>query len=165
MAQDGDDMAARAGAYDARRHPAQLVRRLHQRGAQLFTQNVQRPGLSVTQFVALVTLLREGPMAQSRLGRATSMDPSTTTLVVRKLARDGLIARLRDPGDRRTTMLSLTEAGRACAEAHVPISLRAGDDLLAPLSGIERVLFLELLRKLLEAEGPDSPDDAPPEDT
>ncbi|WP_138465635.1 MarR family winged helix-turn-helix transcriptional regulator [Poseidonocella sp. HB161398] len=152
MAADQDEFERRVAEYDARNHPAQLVRRVHQRGAQLFTQKVQLPNLSVTQFVALVTLLREGPMAQSRLGRMTSMDPSTTTVVVRKLARDGMIEKRRDPADQRTTVLSLTEAGRACAETHVPVSVEAGDALLAPLTEIERTLFLELLRKLLPAE-------------
>ncbi|WP_172330134.1 MarR family winged helix-turn-helix transcriptional regulator [Mangrovicoccus sp. HB161399] len=152
MAADQDEFEQRVAEYDVRMHPAQLVRRLHQRGAQLFTQNVKVPNLSVTQFVALVTLLREGPTAQSRLGRMTSMDPSTTTVVVRKLEKEGLIAKSRDPGDQRTTVLSLTEAGRTCAAEHVPVSVRAGDELLAPLTGIERALFLELLRKLLEAE-------------
>ncbi|WP_161556097.1 MarR family winged helix-turn-helix transcriptional regulator [Mangrovicoccus ximenensis] len=153
MAADQDEFDRRVAEYDARLHPAQLVRRVHQRGAQLFTQNVKAPNLSVTQFVALVTLLREGAMAQSRLGRMTSMDPSTTTVVVRKLEKDGLIAKSRDPEDQRTTVLTLTGAGRDCAAEHVPISVRAGDELLAPLTEIERALFLELLRKLLEAEG------------
>ncbi len=152
MDADQDEFGRRVAEYDARSHPAQLVRRVHQRGAQLFTQNVQQANLSVTQFVALVTLLREGPTAQSRLGRLTSMDPSTTTLVVRKLEKDGMIARARDPADQRTTVLSLTQKGRACAEAHVPVSVRAGDALLAPLTEIERALFLDLLRKLLPAE-------------
>jgi len=147
---DGDDdLARRIARYHPRSHPAQLVRRVHQRGAHLFTQNVRMPNLSVTQFVALVTLLREGSMAQSRLGRETSMDPSTTTTVIRKLEREGLIARHRDPSDMRTTLIELTEAGRLCAEQHIPISVRAGDALLAPLSEGERALFLELLRKLL----------------
>lgn len=142
-------MSEAVGAYDPRNHPAQLVRRVHQRGVQLFTQVVLTPNLSVTQFVALVTLLKMGPVAQSRLGRLTSMDPSTTTVVVRKLEKDGLIKKTRNKSDRRASVIELTEAGRACALDHIPVSLRAGEELLAPLTPIERGLFLELLRKVI----------------
>jgi DNA-binding MarR family transcriptional regulator len=142
-------------AYDPRNHPAQLVRRVHQRGAQLFTQAVSTPNLSVTQFVALVTLLKMGSVAQSHLGRLTSMDPSTTTVVVRKLEKDGLIKKSRSKDDQRASVIELTEAGRACATDHVPVSLRAGEELLAPLTPIEQTLFMELLRKVLT--GTDEP--------
>jgi len=136
-------------AYDPRNHPAQLVRRVHQRGAHLFTQAVLTANLSVTQFVALVTLLKMGPVSQSQLGRLTSMDPSTTTVVMRKLQKDGLIEKKRSTDDQRASVIELTEAGRACATDHVPVSLSAGEELLAPLTPIERTLFIELLRKVM----------------
>lgn len=137
--------------YDPRNHPAQLVRRVHQRGAQLFTQAVLSPHLSVTQFVALVTLLQMGPMAQSQLGRLCAMDPSTTTVVMRKLEKDALIRKSKSQDDQRASVIALTEAGRAVAQAHIPISLAAGAALLAPLTPIEQGLFLDLLRKILTA--------------
>jgi len=140
-------------AYDARAHPAQLVRRAHQRGAHLFTQNVRHPNLSVTQFVTLVTLLKTGPLAQSQLGRLTSMDPSTTTVVIRKLQQENLIRKARSEEDQRTSVISLSEAGRAVAVEHIPISMAAGDDLLAPLTPIEKDLFRALLRKVLGDDG------------
>lgn len=136
-------------AYDPRRHPAQLVRRVHQRGVQLFSQGVADPHLSVSQFVTLVALLKSGPLAQGQLGRITSMDPSTTTAVVRKLERDKLVERGRSPEDQRISVVSLTEAGRDCAVAHIPASLAAGEALLEPLTPIERDLFHALLQKIL----------------
>ncbi|MBU2937620.1 MULTISPECIES: MarR family winged helix-turn-helix transcriptional regulator [Pacificibacter] len=136
-------------SYDPRDHPAQLVRRVHQRVAHMFTQAVVMPNLSVTQFVALVTLLKEGTVSQSRLGRLTSMDPSTTTVVVRKLEKDGLIKKTKSADDQRASVIELTPAGRDCAQVHIPISLKAKEDLLAPLTPIERSLFVELLRKVL----------------
>jgi len=154
MTGQGAEPDGAVASYDARRHPAQLVRRVHQRGAQLFTQGVVQPNLSVTQFVALATLLRHGPLAQSQLAQQTSMDPSTTNAVVRKLEEEAFVVRSRSPEDRRATLISLTDAGRACAEAHVPLSLAAGEALLEPLTPIERDLFLALLRKILGDDVP-----------
>lgn len=146
------DVSAMIEAYDPRNHPAQLVRRVHQRGEQLFTQNVRHPNLSVTQFVALVTLLKAGSVTQSMLGRLTSMDPSTTTVVVRKLERERLIEKRRSLEDQRSSVIELTEAGRQCAINHIPVSVEAGEKLLEPLTVIEQQLFMELLRKVLAAE-------------
>jgi MarR family transcriptional regulator, lower aerobic nicotinate degradation pathway regulator len=140
------------GSYDPRQHPAQLIRRVHQRAAQLFTQNVLVANLSAIQFVSLVTLLKHGPMPLGQLGRMNAMDPSTTTVMARTLQKAGLIVRSRSQTDQRARLIALTEAGRACALAHVPISQVAGEALLAPLSPGERALFLELLRKLLPVE-------------
>lgn len=139
--------------YDPRAHPAQLVRRLHQRAAQLFTQAVQRPNLSATQFVSLVTLLKNGPMTLGQLGRLTSMDPATTTVVVRKLVKDGLVEKTRSETDLRAVVISLTPQGAGCACEHIPVSVAAGESLLAPLTGRERDQFMELLAKLLSDHG------------
>lgn len=139
-------------SYDPRNHPAQLIRRVHQRAVHLFTQPVRLPNLSAAQFVSLVTLLKTGAIALGQLGRLTSMDPATTTVVVRKLEKDGLVLRSSSATDQRASMIELTDAGRTCAIAHIPISLQAGDALLAPLSFDERALFIALLHKVLAAE-------------
>ena len=135
--------------YDPRAHPAQLGRRVHQRAAQLFTQSVQWPNLSATQFVSLVTLMKNGPMTLSQLGRLTSMDPATTTVVVRKLVKDGLVEKARSETDLRAAVISLTPRGELCAREHIPVSVAAGDSLLAPLNSRERSQLLALLGKLL----------------
>lgn len=139
-------------AYDPRRHPAQLVRRLHQRAAQLFTQNTLRAHLSATQFVSLVSLLQFGPMNLAQLGRVTAMDPATATVLVRKLESEGLIVKTRSPEDQRVVVLSLTSEGEAVAQAHIPVSQAAGAKLLAPLSAAEQAQFLSLLARLLPDE-------------
>lgn len=140
-------------SYDPAAHPAQLVRRVHQRAVQLFTQTAQLRNLSVPQFVALVTLLKHGPMMLSQLGRLTSMDPATTTVVVRKLVRDALVIRTTSETDQRVSVIELTESGETCARTHIPISINAGESLLSPLTEDERRQFLGLLHKVLTADG------------
>jgi len=138
-------------AYDPAMHPAQLVRRVHQKAVQLFAQSVQLRNLSVPQFVALVTLRKHGPMMLSQLSRLTSMDPATTTVVVRKLVKDGLIAKTTSETDQRVSVICLTDSGERYAYAHIPVSICAGESLLAPLAEDERGQFLTLLRKILTA--------------
>ncbi len=138
--------------YDATNHPAHLVRRVHQRAAQVFNQTVLMPNLTATQFVTLATLLKHGPLPQKSIAELASIDPATLTVVIRKLEESGLIDRIRSEEDRRVWVISLTEAGRRCGQDHITISLRAGKALLAPLTPVESTVFIELLRKLIAAE-------------
>ena len=146
------EAADKISLYKVGRHPAHLIRRVHQRGVQLFNSAVFLENLTASQFAALATLLEAGPMPQSRLGRLASMDPSTISVVVRKLLSEKLVEKTKLPSDRRTSVIALTERGRRCAEQHVPISIRAGEDLLAALSEGERILLLELLDKITPLE-------------
>ena len=71
--------------YDLDVHPAHVVRRAHQRATLCFQQVMAGEDLSPTQFAALATILKYGEVSQNHLGRMTAMDPSTISLVVRKL--------------------------------------------------------------------------------
>ncbi len=138
------------GAYDVTRHPAQLARRLHQRAAQLFNAASPDGSLTAPQFAILATLLQTGPAAQVTLGELVSMDPSTTSAIIRKLLQSGLITRGQSTQDRRMQVIALSDRGRALVAAHLDISRQAGRDLLKPLSPAERRQFLNLLDRLLE---------------
>ena len=65
--------------------------------------------LSPTQFAALATILKHGELSQNHLGRLTAMDPSTISIVVRKLLKNGLITRSASEKDQRLSMIALTD--------------------------------------------------------
>ncbi|PZO80635.1 MAG: MarR family transcriptional regulator, partial [Mesorhizobium amorphae] len=87
------EAAFRETGYDLAAHPAHLVRRVHQRATLAFQQVMTGETLSPTQFAALATILKMGEVSQNHLGRLTAMDPSTISLVVRKLLKDGFVTR------------------------------------------------------------------------
>lgn len=149
----GADMPAwDEGAYDVTRHPAQLARRLHQRAAQLFNAASPEASLTAPQFAILATLLQTGPASQVTLGEQVSMDPSTTSAIIRKLLQSGLITRSQSSEDRRMHVIELSGAGRSLVTAHLAISRQAGRDLLKPLSPAEQRRFMDLLDRLLNSD-------------
>ena len=77
------------------------------------------------------------------------MDPATVQGVVRRLTLRGLLVGAPDPMDRRTVVLSPTEAGVTLIAAAVACAQRAHDNALAPLTPDERGVFLSLLRKMV----------------
>jgi DNA-binding MarR family transcriptional regulator len=130
-----------------------LLRRANQRHVALFQDSIQRSlgaeDLTPPQFAALAALVTRGHVTQNQLGRLVAMDPATVQGVVRRLVTRGLVARDRDPADRRTAVLVPTEAGRSLAARAVPCARRITEATLAPLDAAERRVFLSLLRRLV----------------
>ena len=100
----------------------------------------------------LATLRRDGPPFRMRPTDLTStlmLTSSGTTKRLDRLEQAGLVAREPDPGDRRGTLIALTDKGRELIDGLTPDHLANEDRLLAALAPDERERLAELLRKLL----------------
>ncbi|NMH98233.1 MarR family winged helix-turn-helix transcriptional regulator [Pseudonocardia acidicola] len=73
--------------------------------------------LNLTDYMLLMTLLlsNSGTRLISHLARSLLVHATTATLATDRLARRGLITREAHPDDRRATLVTITEAGRALA--------------------------------------------------
>src|SRR3954466_2210089 len=70
-------------------------------------------GLSPTAAAALATGDRHGPLTPSELAQRERVQRPTITRLVARLEEMGLLARAADPGDKRSSLLSITDEGRA----------------------------------------------------
>jgi MarR family transcriptional regulator, lower aerobic nicotinate degradation pathway regulator len=125
-----------------------LLRRAHQRHAVLFQESMGDADLTPMQFTALLKTAEMGRVTQNQLGRLAAMDPATVQGVVRRLIARGLMRRAPDQMDRRTAVLTATEAGLALLAVAVPHARRITAATLAPLDEAERAQLVELLRKI-----------------
>jgi MarR family transcriptional regulator, organic hydroperoxide resistance regulator len=77
------------------------------------TQNWNKQGynISLTQFKALHTLLREGPLKVSQLAGALDMTPAAITGITDQLYAEGYVDKERAEGDRRVVNITLTKKG------------------------------------------------------
>lgn len=125
-----------------------LLRRAHQRHAVIFQSLIGDDQITPLQFAALIKLADLGEVSQNELGRQTAMDAATMQGVIKRLLSRGLIDRRPDPGDRRRVVLSLTLAGLDRVAVTAPNGHAVTDATLAPLSEIERRVFLNLLERL-----------------
>jgi DNA-binding MarR family transcriptional regulator len=71
-----------------------------------------RRGMSFTAASTLARLEREGPARLTALAAAEGVTQPSMTQLVQRLERQGLVARVDDPGDGRVTLVAVTEAGR-----------------------------------------------------
>jgi DNA-binding MarR family transcriptional regulator len=69
--------------------------------------------LGPSQAAALATLERHGPLSPSELAKWERIKRPSATRIVGHLSAAGLIDRVRDPGDGRSSILTITSEGRA----------------------------------------------------
>jgi DNA-binding MarR family transcriptional regulator len=69
-------------------------------------------GLSPTLTAALASIERHGPLTPSELAARERVQRPTVTRILSTLDELGLVARAADPGDRRSSLITVTPAGR-----------------------------------------------------
>jgi DNA-binding MarR family transcriptional regulator len=80
------------------------------------TDGALRPhGLTFARYEALVllTFARQGSLPMRVMGERLQLHPTSVTNIVDRLESDGLARRSPHPTDRRTTLVSITEAGQS----------------------------------------------------
>src|SRR4051812_16858188 len=68
--------------------------------------------LGPSQVAALATIERHGPLSPSELAERERIKRPTATRILRHLEAAGLVVRVRDPEDGRSSILSVTAEGR-----------------------------------------------------
>ncbi len=67
--------------------------------------------LTGPQSLVLRTLLKEGPLSSASLSRRLYVTPSNITGIIDRLEKKGLAERTKKEGDRRVSLIKLTESG------------------------------------------------------
>jgi DNA-binding MarR family transcriptional regulator len=127
---------------------SRLARELERRLEPVYAAHGLEPGWHDL----LATLRRSGPpfrMRPTDLMNALMLTSSGTTKRLDRLEKAGMVAREPDPGDRRGTLIVLTETGRTLIDGVTGPHLANEARLLAALTPEERDVLAGLLRKLL----------------
>lgn len=74
------------------------------------------PGMSIAMYSALATVAARGELAVGELAEAECLPSSAATRVADHLESVGLAVRRRNPADRRSVNVAITEEGRAVVD-------------------------------------------------
>lgn len=127
-------------------------------------------GFKDGEFDVLATLRRAGApyqLSPTELYRALLVTSGAMTNRVARLESAGLIERIADAQDKRSSRVALSERGKVLIEQAVVTHTQIQDAVLAPLDAAERDALALLLKRLLvplpgEVLDPDStPEDLP----
>lgn len=131
--------------------PGNLLRRCHQISVAIFLKKCEAFGLTQLQYVILSALEEKGSLDQITLGGFTALDRTTIAVVVKKLEERGLVTRKRNPEDRRSMLVTLTDGGRSLRHDAESAVRETQDEILAPLSDEERGTLCRLLQRMADA--------------
>jgi DNA-binding MarR family transcriptional regulator len=101
-----------------------LVNRAGVRLALNFARDLRRHGVLLQEWRVLAALAAHGPQRLSDLAALTSIDLSTLSRLVGRMARSKLVERGRVNGDRREVQVRLTTKGRSTTRAIIPMARR-----------------------------------------
>jgi len=104
--------------------------------------------LSGPRLRLLLAVEEEGRLRMGDVAEDLGITSRTVTTLVDALEKEGLLARLPDPTDRRATLLELTDTARTQFEQVRRLQMELGEELVAPLDQQQRRLLLDLLSRL-----------------
>lgn len=133
-----------------RKVPAPLARRFNQICVSLVAKALAGSDIVQLEFAALVFIADTPSIEQWRLAEAMGIDRNNASLLTDQLERKGLVERRVNGADRRARELYLTPKGKPAFETLLPKIRAANEHILSPLPRRDRVLFIDLLVKLIE---------------
>jgi DNA-binding MarR family transcriptional regulator len=98
----------------------------------------------------LFALTMGGPASVGDLAARINLAPTTTSLLVNELSRAGLVERKEDDGDRRRTIVSVSEHIRGALAEYASTRVAVVQRALERLEPEARAHFIQGLRALVE---------------
>jgi DNA-binding MarR family transcriptional regulator len=137
--------------------PMALIGRIIRLSAQLTEEmgrTFARHGLNGASFDMLATLLRSGPphaLSPNQLLETMMVTSGTMTNRIDQLEKDDLVARVRNPNDKRSVLVQLTAKGHRIIDAAVTDHVETQKVLVGGMTEADRAALDGLLQGYLTA--------------
>jgi DNA-binding MarR family transcriptional regulator len=102
--------------------------------------------ISYGQYKVMSLIHNHGSISIGKLGRLVGSAQSTTSEMVARLTKSGLVTKIRGPFDGRVVMVELTAQGRQLMKRRQRIVREAYQDLFNKLPRKDRATFIEAIR-------------------
>ena len=133
------------------RSPIHLLHRATQSADSVFDTSIG--DLTTRQLAVLEAAAVHEGANQAILGQVTGIDRTTTTYLVKRLMRKGLLQRRRTTADTRAYAVKLTDKGRRVLRKLGPVAKAVDKHVLASLPEARREPFLSSLRSVIATLG------------
>ncbi len=118
-------------------------------GIRFWASRISGLKIKPVQGLVLAFLAEEDRISSATLGKRVQLDSATLTGIIDRLETVGVLERERNPDDRRSILICLTEKGRAIAEEIGTIAMESNAEFLSKLSENEQRTLSSLLDKLV----------------
>lgn len=130
--------------------PGHLISLAARGFARLSEARLKPHGFGVGQLPVLVALESGVAGTQRDLARFARVEQPPMAQMLARMERDGLIRRMRDPADGRSSLIELTEAARTGMPAAIATLFAGNREALAGFSVAETDQLLDLLARLID---------------
>jgi DNA-binding MarR family transcriptional regulator len=141
-----------AASLESATELAELLRQANKRLQQGTRDTLAPLGLSGSQ-ARVVRLLADGPLRMSVIADRLAVVPHSVTDVVDRAERAGVVARRRDPEDRRSTLVELTPLGSRLLDQLDEARRESAARVFGPLTDMQRGELLAVLQLICGADG------------
>jgi DNA-binding MarR family transcriptional regulator len=129
-------------------NPMQQIGMANRGFIRLYEGRLRALGFAVAQIPVLVALKRSGGVPQAELVRIARVEQSSMAQLLGRMERDGMIERVADPADKRSRLITLTDAARERMPAARAIMLQGSAQALEGFSEEEEATLLALLLRV-----------------
>ncbi|MBO0815876.1 MAG: MarR family transcriptional regulator [Actinobacteria bacterium] len=119
----------------------------------VFGERLKPLGLEQRHAGMLIRLAENNGRSQQAIAELMSVNPTRMVFLTDELEELGLVERRRNPADRRSHALYLTEGGTAMLARVREVAAAHEADLTASLSGAEREQLVAVLQRLARDQG------------
>jgi DNA-binding MarR family transcriptional regulator len=130
--------------------PGFLIRRLHQIHVALFNAACGEFEITPVQYSLLSALAERGVADQTTLAADVSLDRTTTTGALKRLAARRLVERAVNDDDRRARACRATAEGLSLLAKMEAAARSAHRDTIALLSKSEQKLFISFMQRIVD---------------
>lgn len=128
----------------------EMIHLFHKNFAKTFHQTGTSPcSLNKNQNKALLIIGSVGEIMPTTLGKCLDLQKGSLTSMIDALERDELVCRKGDPGDRRKTLVSLTEKGKVYRDWFTGELEKSASEVLNRLSEEDIAAYQESLKTML----------------
>lgn len=134
--------------------PGYLVNHLARLFAASLQARIKPMGLSTGVFPVMLHLWQQDGLTQRDLVLRVGVEQATMANTLKRMERDGLVARHPDPEDGRIRRIWLTERGRELRDAATAAAAEENKNVLSGLPEEEQAQLVALLRKAIISHAP-----------
>ena len=131
-------------------HPSHYFSRIGRAQTRIGDAQLRAVGLATAQLPVLSMLSGGRQLSQIELARRAKVEQPSMAQLLARMERDGLVRRLPDPSDRRSSLVMLTDEAEHRLPAGRAILRQSNADMTQGLSDAEIAQLLHLLRRVLE---------------
>lgn len=136
-------------AFDKSKSAGYLANHMARLFAHGLHERIRPLGLAPAQFMTLLELWATDGLTQAELVDRLDVEQATLANTLKRMERDGLVARRPHPDDGRARQNWLTAKGKALQGPATRAARAQNETALKTLSAAERALFLDMSRRII----------------